>query len=218
MVKILGICGSPKKRSNTLILLGEALEAAREKGAETDVIRLIEKDIKPCNDDHICEKKKICPIKDDFLEVFDKMVKADGLLFGSPVYCGGVTPWIKSLIDRATYYNSWVCDRDIFTGKVGAAIVVGGSYGFAPALYQIYHFILGARMILPGITGPCYGIGTEPGDVLKEPQTSYGYNGVMRARELGRVMTYLAKLLKENPIDRSIYHTVGRPKGHDIPY
>ena len=49
MIKILGVSGSPRINGNTMQLLKEALDAARdEKNVETELITLDDKDIKPC--------------------------------------------------------------------------------------------------------------------------------------------------------------------------
>ena len=47
-MKIIGICGSPRKDGNTEQLLGVCLEAARNAGCETELITLCDKSIKGC--------------------------------------------------------------------------------------------------------------------------------------------------------------------------
>ncbi len=47
-MKVLGIVCSPRKGGNTEILVKEALQAAEEKGAETELILVSEMDINPC--------------------------------------------------------------------------------------------------------------------------------------------------------------------------
>jgi len=39
-VKILGIVGSPRKGGNTEIMMLEALDAARQSGAETEIVTI----------------------------------------------------------------------------------------------------------------------------------------------------------------------------------
>ena len=48
-MKIAGISGSPRAKGNTDILVQEALEAASELGAKTELIALSGKKNKPCN-------------------------------------------------------------------------------------------------------------------------------------------------------------------------
>ena len=47
-MKIIGVCGSPRRGGNTEYLLRLALEEAEEGGAETELILLCDKEIEPC--------------------------------------------------------------------------------------------------------------------------------------------------------------------------
>jgi len=78
MIRVLAIIGSPRKGGNTEIMVNEALKAAEETGAEVETLRLAEMDVKPCDGCLVCAETKKCVIDDDLMEVFDKMVRADG--------------------------------------------------------------------------------------------------------------------------------------------
>ncbi len=62
---VLGLQGSPRKNGNTDILLSAFMAAAREHGATTETIFVTKRDIKPCMEYIVCEKKGFCPIDDD---------------------------------------------------------------------------------------------------------------------------------------------------------
>jgi hypothetical protein len=47
VVKLLGIVGSPRKGGNTEIVMKEALKAAMQEGAETELIHLVDFNLKP---------------------------------------------------------------------------------------------------------------------------------------------------------------------------
>lgn len=103
-MKILGICGTHKKSprfSSSHFLLEKALEAARELGAETEAIRLIDYNILPCTACGLCMMGKSCPLneKDDFPKVLQKMREADAYIFSIPNY-GFMAPSIVSDILR----------------------------------------------------------------------------------------------------------------------
>ena len=66
MIHILAIVGSPKVKGNTDLLVAEALKAAAEVGAETELLRLADKEIKPCNAYMSCRKTGECVILDEF--------------------------------------------------------------------------------------------------------------------------------------------------------
>jgi multimeric flavodoxin WrbA len=189
MIKVLGIVGSPRRGGNTEILVDEALKAAESVGAETEMIRLSEKKVNPCDGCASCGETGKCKVKDDFAEVFYKMAEADAILLASPSYFESVTPQIKALIDRAGFYNTRALGRSAFTGKVGGAMVVAHRTGLATTWCQMLLFILSQKMIVPGIASFANAIGSAPGDVLKDSE------GMDKARELGIAMTRLAEKL-----------------------
>jgi len=48
-MKILGLSCSPRKKENTMILLGEALNGAKQEGAEVELYSVADKTLKPCD-------------------------------------------------------------------------------------------------------------------------------------------------------------------------
>jgi len=115
-VKILGIAGSPR-HGNTDILVREALKGASElPHVETNFISLAGKKIEGCDSDYLCfakaregtlDLKKSCPsITDDADEILVKMLEADGIIIGNPVYWGGITAQLKALIDRTMGFEA----------------------------------------------------------------------------------------------------------------
>ena len=189
MVKILGIIGSPRKGGNTEIVVNEALNAAKQVGTEVEALHLVEKDIRPCDGCLSCAKTGSCRIDDDFMDVFEKMAQVDAIIIASPSYFESVTPQVKSLIDRAGYYNINALDRSAFTGKVGAAIAVARRTGLATVWKQIILFILSQGMIVPGIAGFPNAIAQKRGDVIMDIE------GMEKARELGRTVAMLTAKL-----------------------
>ena len=90
-MKVIGIVSSPRKGGNTEILVREALKAAREAGAETELVSVAKKSISPCDGCGACEKNGICKIKDDMQVIYQQLESADGIVFGTPVYFLNVT-------------------------------------------------------------------------------------------------------------------------------
>jgi multimeric flavodoxin WrbA len=97
-VRVLGLNASPRKGSNSGILVTKSLERLAEiyDDAEFEVINLRDLDIIACADCDSCGKKKdtgefvpcISAGKDDVQMVLDKMVEADGICIATPVYFG----------------------------------------------------------------------------------------------------------------------------------
>lgn len=69
---------------------------------EHELIRAAELDINPCIGCNYCWLKTpgVCSVKDDYEEVFKKMVKADQIWIVSNTALGFVTPKAKNIVDR----------------------------------------------------------------------------------------------------------------------
>ena len=123
-MKILGICASPRgSKSTTLRLVQALLGGAREAGAEVELVDLCKLDIKFCNACQVCFKTGVCVHKDDFQGLYDKILAADGLVWGSPNYFCSVTAQMKTIIDRMA--DAVHCQ--LLSGKYCASVASGGS-------------------------------------------------------------------------------------------
>ena len=103
-MKVLAINGSPRKNGNTAMLIDTVLEQLQKKGIKTQQVQLGGKKIHGCTACMKCFKKKDkhCVIGGDVLNpLVDKMLKADGIIIGSPTYFANVSSEVKALIDRA---------------------------------------------------------------------------------------------------------------------
>lgn len=99
---VLGLQGSPRKKSNTHYLLSTFLETARQRGARTQLVDVCRMDIQPCKELVVCEKKGLCPIKDDMTPVLYPLLReAEVIVAASPVFFYNVTAQLKALIDRS---------------------------------------------------------------------------------------------------------------------
>lgn len=99
-MKVLGIMGSPRRQSNTEILLDRALEGSREMGAEVEKLAVSELKVRPCLEIYACLKDGRCAIKDDMQRVYDKLLEADHIAFASPIFFYGLTSQAKAIVDR----------------------------------------------------------------------------------------------------------------------
>ena len=103
-MKVLSVCGSPR-RGNTEWMLRRLLEAAARKGTETELILLRRKNIGSCNGCLTCEvggkaREGVCSIQDDMQEIYPKLLGADCLVLGTPVYFEMLSGLLKNFIDR----------------------------------------------------------------------------------------------------------------------
>ncbi len=101
-MRILGICGSPRK-GNSQFLLGQALEAAAAAapGAIVDTWSVRGKKLHPCTACSRCaEHDGECVIRDDFQGIRDLWLAADVVIYSVPVYHMGLPGQLKCFLDR----------------------------------------------------------------------------------------------------------------------
>jgi len=118
--KILAINGSHRKGKNTEALLLAVLEGAKEAGANTKLVELVDYNIKPCLGCNRCLRKPQCSITDDDMgRLAQKLLGADGIVLGSPVYFSNVTGRMKVFMDRTRWLY---LSKSMLSGKVAAAV------------------------------------------------------------------------------------------------
>ena len=99
--KVLILSSSPRRRGNSDTLCDEFMRGAIEGGNEVEKVFLRDKNIHPCLGCSVCTyEKKPCPQKDDAAEVIQKMLEADVIVMGTPVYFYAMSAQMKTLIDR----------------------------------------------------------------------------------------------------------------------
>src|SRR5512139_3036760 len=103
-MKVVGISGSPRK-GNTEWMLKRFLEELAGSGIETELILLRERGICGCDGCLSCElqgrqRKGICRIEDDMQQIYPRLLEADGLALGTPVYFELLSGLLKNFMDR----------------------------------------------------------------------------------------------------------------------
>ncbi len=98
---ILGLQGSPRKKGNTQFLLSAFMQAAARQGALTRTIQVVERNILPCKEYVVCEKKGTCPIDDDMAaDIYGQLRQAEVVVLASPIFFYNMTSQLKALVDR----------------------------------------------------------------------------------------------------------------------
>lgn len=187
-MKIVAFNGSPRKNGNTFLLINEVFKELEKEGIETELIQIGNKTVHGCTACKICQEKKDgrCHIKNDLLNLcIEKMVEADGLIIGSPVYFADITPETKALIDVAGYVTR--ASGHLLKRKIGAAVIAVRRGGALHAFETINNFFLINQVIVPGSSYWNFAFGREPGDVLNDEE------GINTMRTLGQNMAWLLK-------------------------
>ncbi len=98
---VLGILGSPRRRSNTGLLLARVLAGAQAEGAEVEQVALRDLDFCSCRHCGGCEASGECVQSDALARLYRRVRAAQHLVLASPIHFSGVTGEMKSMIDRA---------------------------------------------------------------------------------------------------------------------
>lgn len=102
MKNVLIISSSPRVKSNSDSLCKYFEKGALEQGHKVDYIRLRDKKINYCLACRYCEQTEKCFQKDDMQELIDLILKADVIVFATPVYYYSMSAQLKTFIDRLT--------------------------------------------------------------------------------------------------------------------
>jgi len=151
-ITALAISGSPRENGNTSILLQRCLERMRTKGVAGEYLSLAGKTIRGCSACGACSESRdaTCPgiTDDDYQFYFEKMVRADIIVVGSPVHFGSATPELMALLDRAGYVSR--ANGQLFSRKLGGPIAVARRAGHNFTYAQLLMWYMINDMVVPG--------------------------------------------------------------------
>ena len=113
-------------------------------------------------------------------EFYDKMLEAQGIIFGTPVYWYSVTAQAKLIIDRSyALYNS-----SQLVNKVGGVVTVATNAGQYRVWNQFTLFFSDNRMFIADIVE---GFASGKGAIREHE------HAIKAARELGRLVSLMVK-------------------------
>ena len=103
-MKIMAIVGSPRKGSNTDILIDKVIEGAQSKtDVDVEKLYLYDANIKYCNGcgaHTVLQGSKECPLDDDMRAILARMEQADAFIFGSPNHGRTISAAMTNFIAR----------------------------------------------------------------------------------------------------------------------
>lgn len=113
-MKLLGISGSPSAASKTLMAVEIAVEHARSyPDCTAEVLNLRDHDVQ------FSDGRDPATYEGDTRTVIDRVLAADALIVGTPMYRGGYTGRLKNLFD--------VLPNDALEGKPVGLVATGGT-------------------------------------------------------------------------------------------
>jgi len=189
-MKVIAINGSPKNQGNTnqvLEIMGTELQKQQ---IHFEILHIGNKVIRGCVACNTCKKNqdKKCSINDELNSIIPKLIEADGIILGSPVYYSGIAGTMKSFLDRLFYVSS--ANGNFFRYKVGASICAVRRSGGLPTFHALNNYLTYSEMFIP--TSNYWNVvhGTVPGEVEQDGE------GMQIARVLGKNMAWLLKVVE----------------------
>ncbi len=188
-MKVLGICASFRDESNTNKIVKKVAEST---GLNFELVYLKKTKVKPCTGCLSCAMNEgRCAVEDGMQDVYEKLLAADALVFGSPTYREDVTGAAKCFIDRtiAIYYRGIGPDSgEPYTGKrplagrPGVAVVTTAASGRERAAETLKTYFQINRMDVVGVLAEVVGIN----DVDDMPEVLKRAEGA--GKKLGEVL------------------------------
>ena len=153
-MKVLLVNGSPHKSGETYKALSLVEESLKENNIDTELFWIDTKPVWWCIGCGSCSKNFRCTFNDDIAnEPIEKMIEADGIIIGTPVYFSGPNRALTAVLDRV-YYAGQVFGN-LFTGKPASAIATMYRSGANQAVDRINKYF--AYKSMPIVTGNCWG-------------------------------------------------------------
>ena len=143
--KVLLVNGSPHKNGNTAAALRILERELQGFGKDVIWFQLDGKPVRGCLGCNRCSSSHRCAFQDDQAnELIEKMLDADAIVIGTPVYFAGPNGALCALLDRAFYAASNY--GQLFANKKAAAIATCWRAGATPSLDRINKYFSFSQM------------------------------------------------------------------------
>ncbi len=186
-MKVLLVNGSAHAKGCTYTALSEVAGALDKQGISTEIYQLGTKPISGCLGCGTCKKTGRCFMDDSVNEFSEMALKADGFVFGSPVYYASASGILISFMDRL-FYSSNAIQK--FSYKPAAAVVSARRAGTTASFDQINKYFSINRM--PIVSSQYWNMvhGNTPEEVMQDLE------GMQIMRTLGNNMAWLIKSIE----------------------
>ena len=115
MKKVLIVSTSPRRNSNSEALAKAFAQGAAAAGHEVELVSLRGKSVAFCRGCFVCQEELRCVIRDDADDICQKALRADVLVFATPIYYYEMSGQLKTLLDRLNpLYPSDYAFRDVY--------------------------------------------------------------------------------------------------------
>ena len=192
-MKVVLLNGSPNAKGCTYTALNEVSRGLNENGIQAEIINIGNTAVSGCNGCFSCRNTGRCIQEDIVNQTAEKIIEADGMIIGSPVYFSSPNATLIAYLDRlyAAYGNH-------LRYKPCGCIVSARRAGTTSALEVLNKYPLVCEQPLIASSYWCMVHGTTPDEVKNDKE------GMEIAYNLGRNMAWMVKALngRNIPADR----------------
>ena len=165
-MKVLGLVGSPRKGSNTDLLVSAILDGADQSNHTVEKVYLYDVDIAPCVDCRACKQGHFkCTLKDGMQTLYPKLEEADVIVFGTPLYWYGPSAKMKLLLDRL---RPFIASKRLRGKKT--FIVVPSEEGADACKFTVGIFSFSFKYLEADLIGTLLAKASERAEVKAQPQ------------------------------------------------
>jgi multimeric flavodoxin WrbA len=155
---ILVLEGSPRKGHTSVVT--DWVLAGMGKGNKVTRVKLCEQHIAPCQGCFTCtdtKKAAGCAQDDDMVELYDKIIDADLVVWTSPIFCWNVTAQTKTALDRCF---ALLTGEDLLKNSKWALVLTAGGDAFdgadlAVAMFSRLCRFGGIKYLGQHVVAPC---------------------------------------------------------------
>lgn len=114
-MKVLIICGSPRKHGNTVKIISNLQELLIDRGHIAELCNITDYDIRGCTGCNSCQNILDdigCTQKDETQLLLKKIIDADAVIYGTPLYGHSYSGQLKIFLDRQVALFKFVGGMD----------------------------------------------------------------------------------------------------------
>ena len=191
MMKVLLINGSPHKEGCTFTALSEIKNQLEKEGIGSEIFWIGNKPVRGCIACLKCgHNNGKCAFDDDPAnEIIEKLIEADGVIVGSPVYYAGPNGALCAVLDRVFYASG-----ANFAFKPAAAIASCRRGGASATFDRLNKYFTISNM--PVVSSQYWNMvhGNTPEEVKQDLE------GLQTMRTLARNMAWILKSIENNDL------------------
>ena len=181
MSKVILLSGSPNENGNTVQVFKEMEGVIKAAGVDAEVVSLAGMNL-------IDVMNMRGEYEDRFDKIIEKIIPAEGLIVGGPVYWGTVRAELMTALQRIAMAS--MKNGNFLSRKVGGPVAFARRGGLTSSIQEMMMFFLYNDMIIPGSTYWNIVFGKAPGSALEDEE------GMKTVKRFAENVAWLVRQLK----------------------